>query len=279
MAVTQERDAFCRLASPRAAAGSARRRVCAAIAAIALIPVGARADTSADEVLAAARAVSAPIRDKSMRVRMSIIEPDGEERVRLLRGYEKKTENGRRILWLFDSPSELQGTSFLAWQEGKEPDHLWVYFPGQRRVRQVPPQLRRENFQGSAFTFEDLTAVFYLDYTGESQLEGEQPCDGARCQLVLTKLPEGQFAYRQMRSWIRADDHIPVRVEFFDDSLLKVLRVLRTEQIEGVPTVVEMEMESPRDAYRTRVVFSDVDYNKDLDESIFTVGNLQQTGK
>jgi outer membrane lipoprotein-sorting protein len=230
-------------------------------------------------VLAAARAVSASIKDKSMRVRMSIIEPSGEERVRLLRGYEKKTESGRRILWIFDSPTELAGTGFLAWQEGKGPDHLWVYFPGQRRVRQVPPQLRREHFQGSAFTFEDLTAVFYLDYAGENQLEGDEACDGARCQLVRTRLPEGEYAYRQMRSWVRADDHVPVRVEFFDDSLLKVLKVLRTEEIEGVPTVLEMEMESPGDTYRTRVEFSEVDYNQGLDDSIFTVGHLQKTGK
>ena len=59
----------------------------------------------------------------------------------------------------------------------------------------------------------------------------------------------------------------------------KVLKVLRTEEIEGVPTVVEMEMESPRDTYRTRVEFSEVDYNQGLDDSIFTVGHLQKTGK
>jgi outer membrane lipoprotein-sorting protein len=239
----------------------------------------AAATPSGDEVLAAARAVSASVKDKSMRVRMRIVAPDGSERVRLLRGYEKKTENGRRILWIFESPAELAGTGFLAWQERDEPDHLWVYFPGQRRVRQVPPQLRREHFQGSAFTFEDLTAVFYLDYGGEHLLEREESCEGARCQLVLTRLPAGEYAYREMRSWVRADDHVPVRIEFFDDALLKVLRVLRTERIEGVPTVVEMEMESPRDSYRTRVEFSEVDYNQELDDSLFTLGSLSKTGK
>jgi hypothetical protein len=146
-------------------------------------------------------------------------------------------------------------------------------------VRQVPPQLRREHFQGSAFTFEDLTTVFYLDYAGEHRLEGDEPCGGARCRLVRTELPEGEYAYRRMRSWVRSDDHLPLRVEFFDDALLKVLRVIRTEEIEGVPTVVEMEMESPRDSYRTRVEFFDVDYNRGLDDSLFTVGNLARIGK
>jgi hypothetical protein len=242
-------------------------------------PAMPAAAATGDEVLAAARAVSASVKDKTMRVRMTIVEPDGTERVRLLRGYEKKTETGRRILWIFDSPTELAGTGFLAWQERDQQDHLWVYFPGQRRVRQVPPQLRREHFQGSAFTFEDLTAVFYLDYGGEHLLEGDESCDGARCQLVRTRLPEGEYAYRQIRSWVRSGDHVPVRVEFFDENLLKVLRVVRTEEIEGVPTVLEMEMESPRDSYRTRVEFSEVDYNQDLDDSLFTVGHLSESGK
>ena len=236
-----------------------------------------------DDVLARARAVSAGVRDKSMRVRMTIRDPDGSERVRTLRGFEKKTPEGRRILWIFESPAELAGTGFLAWQEGG-PDRLWVYFPGQRRVRQIPPGLRRDHFQGSAFTFEDLTAIFYLDYGGTHVLEGEESCDAAkqgaaRCRRVATTLPEGEFAYRRVRSWVRADDDVPVRVEFFDDALLKVLRVVRTEEIEGIPTVVEMEMESPRDRYRTRVEFLETDYNVDLEDGLFTVGSLATSGK
>lgn len=245
----------------------------------------AEADESAGAaVLLRARAVTASVKDKSMRVRMTIVDPDGDERVRLLRGYEKKTDTGRRILWIFESPAELAGTGFLARQESGRPDQLWVYFPGQRRVRQIPPSLRRDHFQGSAFTFEDLTAIFYLDYSGEHALEREESCEAAtetssRCQLVATTLPAGEFAYRKMRSWVRADDHLPVRVEFFDDSLLKVLRVLRTEKIQGVPTVVAMEMQSPRDAYLTRVEFFEIEYNRGLDESLFTVGSLSKTGK
>jgi outer membrane lipoprotein-sorting protein len=246
---------------------------------LAVVVDGARAEGPADEILAAARRVSAPVKDKTMRVRMRIVEPDGTERERTLRGYEKKTELGRRILWVFDTPAELAGTGFLAWQEGGGEDQLWIYFPGQRRVRRIPPSLRRENFQGSAFTFEDLTAIFYLDYEGRHTLEGEEPCGDARCAVLTTELPEGQFAYRRIKSWVRTDDHVPVRVEFFDEGLLKILKVLRVADVEGVPTAVEMEMESPRDAFKTKVEFHDIDYNQELSDSIFTVGHLSQTGK
>jgi len=96
-----------------------------------------------NEVLRAAREVMSPVHDKSMKVTMRVVAPGGDERVRVLHGYEKHTAGKRKVLWIFDSPMELHGTGFLAWQNESEADSLWVYFPGQRRVRRVPPSIRR----------------------------------------------------------------------------------------------------------------------------------------
>ena len=136
-------------------------RLLAGAAALALLlPAGARADTpTAEDVLEKARGVISAVRDKSMRVTMRVRAPSGDERIRILRGYEKHDPKERKVLWVFDSPKELEGTGFLAWQNEGSPDSLWVYFPGQRRVRRVPPSIRRENFQGSMFTYEDLVAA------------------------------------------------------------------------------------------------------------------------
>ena len=140
--------------------------------------------TTADEVLAAARAVQAPVVDKSSSVEMRIRAPSGEERVRSLRGALLEAAQGRKLLWLFESPTELAGTGFLAWQQRPLPDEMWIYFPGQRRVRRISPDLRREQFQGSTFTYEDLTTVFYLDYDGTHSLRGVEPCGERRCYVV-----------------------------------------------------------------------------------------------
>lgn len=262
--------------------GSAVRLGVAAMLIATLIPPPATAgatDESAADVLAAARAAQARFADKTSRVEMRVIAPSGEERVRTLQGFEKRTDGGRKLLWLFESPAELAGTGFLAWQERPATDEMWVYFPGQRRVRRVSPDLRREQFQGSTFTYEDLTTVFYLDYDGRHVLRGSEPCGAHRCRVVETELPDGRFVYRKLRTWIRDDDRLPQRIDLEADGVTKHLRVLRTDTIEGVPTIVEAEMTSDADGYRTIVRYDGVDYDRGLGDDAFTVGALERRGK
>lgn len=247
-----------------------------------LLPAGpshAAPDTG-DQVLAAAREAQAPIRDKSMQVTMRVVDPTGDERVKRLQGYEKRAQDGRKVLWQFESPLELQGTGFLAWQNEDEADSLWVYFPGQRRVRRVPPSLRRENFQGSMFTYEDLVAVFFLDYHGTHSLEGTEQCgDGQECFVVASVLDEDAFAYERLRAFIEKKTLLPLKVEFFTDELLKVMKVTKIETIEGIPSIVRVEMRTPASDYITRVELDNIDYNEDLREGLFTIKHLSQSGK
>ena len=61
--------------------------------------------------------------------------------------------------------------------------------------------------------------------------------------------------------------------------MTKHLRVLRTDTIEGVPTIVEAEMTSDADGYRTIVRYDGVDYDRGLGDDAFTVGALERRGK
>ena len=237
------------------------------------------APETGEQVLRAAREVLSPIRDKSMKVTMRVVDPNGTERVKTLQGYEKHDTDARKVLWIFESPLDLQGTGFLAWQNGTEPDSLWVYFPGQRRVRRVPPSIRRENFQGSMFTYEDLVAVFFLDYDGTHDLEGTKPCGDGECFVVDSRLDEGAFAYERLRTFVDTKTLLPTRVEFYRDGLLKVMKVTKAEMIEGIPSIVLVEMESPTDGYVTRVELENIDYNEELRDNMFTIEYLSQRGK
>jgi len=156
---------------------------------------------------------------------------------------------------------------------------MWVYFPGQRRVRRVSSDLRREQFQGSTFTYEDLTTVFYLDYDGHNVLRGEEPCGEQRCRVVETELPAGRFVYTRLRTWIRDGDHLPLKIDLESAGATKHLRVLRTETIEGIPTIVEAEMTSDADGYRTVVRYDGVDYDRGLGDDQFTALALERKGK
>jgi len=249
------------------------------VAMTAMNATGSRAATG-EEIIGRARAATETMVDKTMRVSMHIVSPSGEDRARSLKGYEKKSSDGRKILWIFESPVELSGTSFLAHQRaGSTSDLLWVYFPEGRRVRQVPNQLRRERFQGSQFTYEDLTTIFYFDYPAKHTLESEKPCPGTTCFVVESTLDEGKLAYSRLVTWVRGDTFLPERIEFFATEPIKVMKVLKADTIQGIPTILAMQMDEKKDGYRTAVEFTDVHYNTGLADDLFTPGYLASIGK
>lgn len=232
---------------------------------------------TASEVMERVKGATDQITDMRMRVTLRLDGSSGE-RVRSLRGFEKRSPHDRKILWAFERPADLAGTSFLAWEQPGAPDLMWVYFPAQRRVRQLSPQLRREQFQGSGFTYEDLM-LFHFDYVGEHTLQGEEPCSDTRCYVIQTELKDGTFAYRRLRSWINETTFLPERIEFFGDDLVKVMKVKRVATVQGIPTVLEAEMESADHSDRTTVEFAEVAYNTGLADGFFTVAQLTQNEK
>ena len=241
-----------------------------------LVCSSADAATGTD-IITRARAVTARVSDKRMLVTMHVMGPGGSGLTRSLQGYEKKTESGRKILWVFESPAEAAGTSFLALPTPGEREQLWVYLPAQRRVRQVPDQLRRDPSQGANFAYDDLTTIFYFDYGGEHRLKGESPCSQGTCYIIETIMEAGRFAYSRLLTWIDRDTYLPEHIDFYDGQRLqKVLRVQKTANIQGIPTVTMMEMKSAEHGDRTTVEFSDVRYNTGLEDSLFTVAYLSR---
>jgi hypothetical protein len=231
---------------------------------------------SGAEVLARARGVTALARDKSVRVTMTIVDPGGSSLVRTIDGVEKATTEGRKLRWTFDSPTELAGTTLLAWQERAGRDRLWVYFPAQRRPRQVTDQMRRERFQGSDITYEDLSVILYSEYDGEHTLVREESCAGGTCDVVETVLPADRFAYERLVTWLRRDLGVPYRIEFFaGDTKLKVVTVPDVAVLEGIPSVVALTAEGS-DGSRTNVRFDDIHYNTGLDDRLFDLAALSR---
>jgi hypothetical protein len=241
---------------------------------IASFSVGARAET-ADGIVGRLRSMVEPVHDRTMRVTIHLQNTGDSADVRSLRGFEKKTSEGWKVLWVFDSPRDLAGTGFLSWTRRSQPDLLWAYFPAQARVRQLPKPAQQTRFQGSDFSYEDLRLLAF-DYEAQHRLEGEAVCGDARCYVLETTLPAGAFPYETLKSWLRTDTLLPERVEFRGRELMKVMRVLRAGRVQGIPTLLAVEMETADQTHRTEVDFEQVAYNTGLDESFFSTARLSR---
>jgi hypothetical protein len=233
--------------------------------------MGARAET-ADGIVGRLRAMMEPVQDRTTRVTLHLQNASGGEDVRSLRGFEKKTAEGWKVLWVFDSPADLAGTCFLTWTRRSEPDLLWAYFPAQARVRQLPKPGQQTRFQGSDFSYEDMRLLAF-DYEAHYRLEGEAACGDARCYILETTLPSGAFPYETLRSWLRTDTLLPELGVPGGRTHEGDARAAR-RALSGIPTLLAREMETPDQAHRTTVDFDQVAYNTGIDESFFSTARL-----
>ena len=82
-----------------------------------------------------------------------------------------------------------------------------------------------------------------------------------------------------VRSEENDDAVLVASVPFFGDDLLKVMTVKRVASVQGIPTVLEAEMESADHSSRTTVEFGEVAYNTGLADGFFTPAQLTQIEK
>ena len=243
---------------------------------VALVLVVARngAALPSDDPLASVRAAAARVHDKSMRVSMTIVDGNGPPLRRTLEGFEKSSSEGqRKTRWTFDSPSELAGTSLLAWQEVEGRARLWVYFAAQRRVRQVADDALREHFEGSAFTYEDLTSIFYFDYGGHDRWLREEACGGTTCDVVESIPAAQRISYQRVVTWLRRDLPLPDHIELIGDRGTKTVRVLDTAVVDDIPVIIGLEARDV-DGTNTTIRFEDIHCNRGLPEDLFSLATL-----
>src|SRR5262249_60487530 len=82
-----------------------------------------------DGIVGRLRSMVEPVHDRTMRVTIHLRNASGGEDVRSMRGFEKKTADGWKLLYVFDSPADLAGTAFLTCTRRSAPDPVWPDFP------------------------------------------------------------------------------------------------------------------------------------------------------
>jgi hypothetical protein len=231
-------------------------------------------------------------RDSIKEVTMKLIRSDGKEKTRHMKVYQ--TSSGRleilKTLYLFTSPKNLKGISLLIHEPspsregmGEGQDHLWLYLPAFDKVFEIKNPYRGHNILGTDLSYEDSKQFLSLtdfDY----QFLREEKLNGKLCSVIeaLPTSPEIVEETRYSRSlwWIQKDIWVVLQAQFYDKygKLLKTYRADRFEKIKKIWTPRLVSMENHKTLHKTLLETEDVQYNKDLQESIFRKESLGQLG-
>jgi hypothetical protein len=187
----------------------------------------------------------------------------------------KKLRDGKRMATVLLEPADLLGTAFLV-AESKDPTKpttTWIYIPAIRRVRKLIAIDTYQHFLGTDFTYADLGFVRqYKNY----RLLGKEPHAGVTAYKIEEKLPPDQMYYSRVITWIAPSTMLPLESDFYDPAGMLWKREIydSVSTIDGVPTVLHVQMTDLESNTSTDLNVSQVQYDVPVPDSLFDPQHL-----
>uniref|UniRef100_A0A7C4Y4L5 Outer membrane lipoprotein-sorting protein n=1 Tax=candidate division WOR-3 bacterium TaxID=2052148 RepID=A0A7C4Y4L5_UNCW3 len=210
--------------------------------------------------------VNAP-KDQKMKMKLIVIDKDGNEREKLIEIFQKGTDKriGRFLL-----PEDQKGIGFLSLPNGV----FYVYLPAMKKTQLIASQSKGGKFAGTDFTYEDLESKRYSDYwDGEIIKE-----DDENWYLKMTPKKNYRSIYGYVITKVEKEKFFPVKLEYYDKggNLIKTLERFKIEKVKGYLVSKESIMKDLKSGNTTKMILMDVDFDAGISDNIF---NPERLGK
>jgi hypothetical protein len=247
-----------------------------------LLPLNAFA-ISGDEVMKKSQAAFLyPGKDFKARVMMRLVSKGGQERVRemtMLRKNFGEAGGNQKYFMYFFQPADVKDMTFMVYKYPAKDDDRWLFVPAISMVRRIAAQDKRSSFVGSDFTYEDVSGRDIEDDT--HAISKEEKLGNKDCFVVKStpKAADADYSYRL--SWIDKATFLPIKEEYYDrkGEQSKVFSADEIKDVKGLPTITKRTMKNLQSGHSTEVAYIKVDYNINIDDSLFTERFLKQPPK
>jgi len=209
--------------------------------------------------------------DMTSNLTMTLINKSGKERIRKIKQLTKDMGDVEKSIMFFQSPADVKNTSFMSWTyDSDKSDDQWIYLPTLKKVKRISSDGKSDYFMGSDFTYDDLGDRKLDDDT--HQLLREEAIDGIDYYVVESISKDEDYMYSRTITWIRADNFIGLKKEFYDEDedLLKTLKIKKFEEISGFLVITSSEMENVQKNHRTTMILDNVEINTGISDSKFS---------
>jgi predicted RND superfamily exporter protein len=219
------------------------------------------------------------------RLKMTLIDKRGKERVRETIGYRKYFGEEKRTILFYSAPSNVKGTSFLTYDypDKSTDDDQWLYLPALRKVRRISASDRGDYFLGTDFTYDDIKnerKVDIEDYNFKTLKEDE--VDEQKNYLVEA-IPRNEsiakeLGYGRLLLWVRSDIWMITSIEYSDlkGNPLKTFKAEDIRQIDGIWTRHKLSVSNHKTGHTSIFTVSDVRYDSRIKDSLFTERSMKK---
>ena len=206
--------------------------------------------------------------------RMTIIDDQGRKQMRQFTILRKHVTKGgdQDYLVFFSRPADVRDMVFRVAKHVDGDDDRWLYLPGLDLVKRISAGDKRTSFVGSHFMYEDVSGR-NLKEDSFTLLETTD----THYLIEATPKKPGTVEFKSFQAWIDKTTMLPSKIEYKDDqgNLYRRVLNLKTETIQGYPTVIKSQAEDLRGGGKTVLEFRYSKYDLGLPQSIFSERSLR----
>ena len=222
--------------------------------------------------------------NQTSNMQMVLIDKRGKQRVRELRSFRKDKGIDEQSMMFFLSPADVEDTGFLTYDydDADRDDDQWLYLPALKKTKRIAGGDKSGSFMGSDFTYADLASrpLDRYQYT----LMKETDVAGVpvwQVESIPNEKESDETGYTKSIVFVRQDNHMVIRSVNWvkKGKKLKYFEVKKLEQIDGIWVATELTMTTRKGkatVHRTRLEMSNVRFDQDHDEQLFTVRQLEK---
>jgi len=225
--------------------------------------------------------------DMKARVRMELINKNGQKRIRELTMLRKDDQDGgqpssaeasegrQKYFMYFYQPADVKDMTFMVTKYTDQDADRWLFIPAIDLVKRIAANDKFSSFVGSDFTYEDVSGRNPAEDT-HTFLKKDK-LDGKDC-FVVESIPKQPSEYARRISWIDAANFLPLKEEFYDkqNELYRQFEAGEIREIDGIPTIIQRVVKNLKSGHRTEVSFEEIKYNLGIEDDIFSERYLRR---
>ncbi|MFT4539571.1 MAG: hypothetical protein ACI835_002018 [Planctomycetota bacterium] len=156
---------------------------------------------------------------------MTLFGADGDSvRRTFTRMVYERPADGDKLLIKFMSPADIRGVTALTHEHPGSSDDNWLYLPANKRVRRISGANNTASFQGTEFTYEDLSNIDPSEY--EWRFVQETDLARGDTQIPVYQLDANptykDTGYSRIVVYYNRDNFRQERIEYFDKAGIKL---------------------------------------------------------
>ncbi|MEA3374428.1 MAG: outer membrane lipoprotein-sorting protein [Campylobacterota bacterium] len=222
------------------------------------------------EVAQKSDAVMSGYQDAVSEMQMTLVNANGQERVRQMTMQVLEKDGGDKSLMEFLSPADVKGTKFLSYEHAEKDDDQWLYLPALKRVKRIASRNKSGSFMGSEFAYEDLSAFNIDKYSYEGEAE-EIVIEGKKIYRTVRVPKSKNSGYTSQMAFVDRESFLTIKVDYYDRKreLLKTATFFDYKKIDGIWRIGKIKMKNHQNDKETILIWKNETIKNGLSDKDF----------